>query len=74
MLAVRFIMIFTRVFGVIGILYVFMGITNYRSDFSDKLYKAIWGQSPPPAIIYTKTGLLSIMCGLLLDLCLWLGF
>jgi hypothetical protein len=69
-----FTMIFTQIFGTIGLLYITMGITNYQSSFSDKLFKKIWGQDPPPAFIYTRTGILSILCGLLLDFCFWLAF
>jgi hypothetical protein len=67
-------MIFTKVFGSIGIFYFFMGIINYKSNFSDKLYKILWGKLPPPAIVYTKIGMLSIMCGIFFDFCLWLVF
>jgi hypothetical protein len=67
-------MIFTKWFGMLGITYIVMSFIDFKSDWVDKIYFKIWGEEPPPKEIYWRVGLMSIICGLLLDFLVWLYF
>lgn len=67
-------MIFTKIFGTIGIAYIVMSLIDIKYNWIDKLYFKIWGNEPPQKNIYCITGLLNIILGLLLDFFVWLFY
>ena len=74
MLAVGFVMIFTRWFTLIGIVYLVMGFIDYKNDCVYKLYFKTWGINPPQKVVYVRLGLMTIICALLIDVLIWLAF
>jgi hypothetical protein len=69
MLAVRFTMVFTKFFGNLGSAYLIISLIDLEKYFSDNLKPLILDKDT-----YRIAGLISIGCGLLLDLFVWWCF
>lgn len=40
-------MYFAKVFFIWGLIYIFMGLFNLRTEWGEKLYKKFWEMEPP---------------------------
>lgn len=60
-------MIFTKFLGIIGLLYITLGLINFENNWANKIYVRIWNTEAPKKDIYFRLGLMIIFCGLLLD-------
>lgn len=64
-------MIFSNYFGVLGVMYLTVSLVSLKSNYFNRIFFKAWGVIPPKGI-YWQSGIISILCGLILDFYIWL--